>query len=407
MTGMYAFTIGAHNHRSHRSDGHQLPEGVRVLTDWFRDAGYFTANIRQFPDEVGLKGTGKTDWNFDYDGQPFDSAKWADLKSHQPFYAQVNFPETHRGGSFDNAHEQIERTADPEKVRMPQYYPDHPITRADWAQYLNAAMSLDRKVGIVIDQLKADGLWDNTVVVFLGDHGRAMVRGKQWPYESGLHIPLIVRWPQNITPPEEFARGQVSDRLVASIDLSASSLDWAGIRKPARMQGRVLFGPNAEPEREYVFGGRDRGDETVDRIRTVRDRRFRYIRNFYPERSFTQINRYKEASYPVLRLMHRLHASGELTKLNPHSDRLMQPTRPREELYDLEADPYELRSLAEDSEHHATLVRLRSVLDEWMDRIDDQGRFPESPEVIEEWERAMRRNYDARLKQFREAEAGK
>ena len=406
MTGMYAFTIGAHNHRSHRDDGHTLPEGVRLLTDWFRDAGYFTANIRQFPNRVDLKGTGKTDWNFSYDGKPFDSASWADLKSHQPFYAQVNFPETHRGGSFDNAHTQIARTADPDQVQVPAYYPDHPVTRNDWAQYLNAAMSLDRKVGIVIDQLKADGLWDKTIVVFLGDHGRAMVRGKQWPYESGLHIPLIVRWPDAITPPAEFERGTVSDELVASIDLSATSLDWAGIPKPARMQGRIIWGANADPDREYVFGGRDRGDETVDRIRTVRDGRYRYIRNYYPERPFTQINRYKEASYPVLRLMHRLHDAGELAALNPHADRLMQPTRPREELYDLDADPYELHNLAEDASARDTLIRLRQALESWVDRIDDQGRFPEPPEVIEEWERKLRQTYDARLEKLREAEAG-
>ena len=406
MTGMYAFTIGAHNHRSHRDDGHSLPVGVRVLTDWFREAGYFTANVRQFPQGVDLKGTGKTDWNFAYDGRPFDSAKWSDLKSNQPFYAQVNFPETHRGSSFDVAHTRIERTADPEKVRLPEYYPDHPIARADWAQYLNAAMSLDRKVGIVIEQLQTDGLWGNTIVAFLGDHGRAMVRGKQWPYESGLHIPLIVRWPDSFSPPVGFARGSVSDDLTASIDLSATSLDWAGIPKPAKMQGRIFGGPNADTKRTYVFGGRDRGDETVDRIRTVRDKRFRYIRNYYPERPFAQINRYKEASYPVLRLMHRLHDSGELAGLNPHADRLMQPTRPREELYDLEADPYEVHNLAEDPDHEETLVRLRRVLEEWVTEIDDQGRFPESPELIEEWESKMRQTYDERLKRLYEAESG-
>jgi arylsulfatase A-like enzyme len=266
-------------------------------------------------------------------------------------------------------------------------------------------MSLDRKVGIVIDQLKADDLWDNTIVVFLGDHGRAMVRGKQWPYESGLHIPLIIRWPDAVRSPAGFRRGSVSDKLVASIDLSATSLDWAGVPKPSGMQGRVFWGPQAEPDRKYVFGGRDRGDETVDRIRTVRDKRFRYIRNYYPDRPFTQINRYKEASYPVLRLMHRLHESGELANLNPHADRLMQPTRPREELYDLDADPYELENLVGVPEHHETLVRLRQALEDWIERVDDQGRFPEPPEVIEAWERSMRRTYDARLKRFREAEA--
>ncbi|MCA8998495.1 MAG: sulfatase-like hydrolase/transferase, partial [Planctomycetaceae bacterium] len=147
MTGMHAQTIGAHNHRSNRDGGHPLPAGVRLLTDWLREAGYFTANIREFPQELGFKGTGKTDWNFTYPGKPFDTNRWMDLPKNQPFYAQVNFSETHRGGAFDNAHKAIEKTADPEKVKFPPYYPDHLITREDWAQYLNTAMSLDQKIG--------------------------------------------------------------------------------------------------------------------------------------------------------------------------------------------------------------------------------------------------------------------
>ncbi|RME96269.1 MAG: DUF229 domain-containing protein, partial [Verrucomicrobia bacterium] len=179
MTGMYQMSIGAHNHRSHRHDGFRLPPGVRVLTDWLRDAGYFTANIVDLtgdPQEKFFRGTGKTDWNFTYDGQPFDSKRWADLKDHQPFYAQINFPETHRGHSWDTAHEHIEQPADPAKVKLPPYYPDHPEARADWAQYLNAVMALDRKIGFVLQKLEEDGLADNTVVVFMGDHGRAMIR---------------------------------------------------------------------------------------------------------------------------------------------------------------------------------------------------------------------------------------
>ncbi|RLB60497.1 MAG: sulfatase, partial [Deltaproteobacteria bacterium] len=136
MTGMYATSIGAHNHRSHRKDGFRLPEGVRLLTHHLRDAGYYTANLRD------LGGTGKKDWNFNTEGKAFDSARWADLKTHQPFYAQINFPETHRGGAWNSAHKRIAKTADPDKVDLPPYYPDHPEARKDWAQYLNAVMSL-------------------------------------------------------------------------------------------------------------------------------------------------------------------------------------------------------------------------------------------------------------------------
>ena len=150
MTGMYQTTIGAHNHRSHRDDGYTLPTGVRVLTDRLREAGYFTANLRELPPAVGFKGTGKTDWNFTYHGKPFDSDRWDDLKRQQPFYAQINFQETHRAFHAP-------KRADPARVELPPWTPDHPVAREDWAKYLDAATELDRKVGLVLKQLEADG----------------------------------------------------------------------------------------------------------------------------------------------------------------------------------------------------------------------------------------------------------
>lgn len=383
MTGMYASTIGAHNHRSHRDDGYQLPDGVRVLTDWLRDAGYFTANIRQLsddPDEKFYRGTGKTDWNFAYEGKPFDSGKWSDLKDNQPFYAQINFPETHRGGAWNSADKHIEKAADPDKVVVPPYYPDVPLVREDWAQYLNAVMALDKKIGYVLERLEEDGLAENTVVMFVGDHGRAMMRGKQWPYDSGLHVPMIIRWPEGAERPARFKPGTRSQRLIESIDWAAQALAIAGVDKPEGMQGRVFLGKRAEAQRRYVFGMRDRGDETVDRIRTVRDRRFRYIRNFMPQRPFLQLNRYKERMYPTIALMREMHERGELDEVQAF---LLAPTRPEEELYDIVADPYETRNLAASVQHQSALERLRGKLDQWIIETDDQGRFPEPPEVIE------------------------
>ena len=403
MTGMYQTTIGAHNHRSHREDGHPLPDGVRVITDWLRDAGYLTANIVDLTgddDETYFRGTGKTDWNFHYEGQPFDTDRWSDLAAGEPFYAQVNFPETHRGVEWDTAHEYVERRADPAAVRMPPYYPDHPEARRDWAQYLNAVMSLDRKVGFVLDRLEDDGLAGRTVVVFMGDHGRAMVRGKQWPYDSGLHVPLIVRWPTGIPTPEGFEVGTVEDRLIAAIDVTATTLAIAGAGPPDGMQGQVFLGTRANPPREYVFGGRDRGDETVDRIRTVRDARYRYIRNDYPGRGLLQRNRYKEFTYPMIPLMRELEAEGRLTLVQA---RLLASTRPVEELYDVDADPYEIENLADDPAHADVLARLRAAVDEWIVESNDQGRIPESPDIHEFWERQMQETYDARISAMLEA----
>ncbi len=375
MTGMYQTTIGAHNHRSHRDDGYELPAGVRVISDWMRDAGYFTANVRQLPESFGFKGSGKTDWNFTYpkSRQPFDSDAWGDLKSQQPFFAQINFQETHR--AF-----RAPAKADPEKVAIPPYYPDHPITRKDWAAYLDAASELDRKIGVILKQLDEDGLAANTVVVFSADHGQAHVRGKQFCYEEGLHIPLMIRWPKAFAAPKHYQVGKVDDRLIESLDLAPTFLDIAGAAKPSKMQGRVLLGERADPPRQYAFGARDRCDETVFRFRTVRDERYRYIRNFTPDRPFLQKNDYKERSYPVWNLLKELHAAGKLT---PEQAVLCQTTMPPEELYDLTADPHQVRNLAASasSEHQTALARMRGVLEKWIEDTNDQGRTMEPPEV--------------------------
>jgi N-sulfoglucosamine sulfohydrolase len=151
MTGMYQTTIGAHNHRSHRDDGYKLPQGVRLLSDWMHDAGYFTANVREFPAPIKFKGTAKTDWNFTAPAKPFDSEQWTDLKTKQPFFAQVNFSETHR--KFN-----APKHADPAKVQVPPYYPDDPVVRKDWAEYLDSATELDRKIGVVLKLLEGGGL---------------------------------------------------------------------------------------------------------------------------------------------------------------------------------------------------------------------------------------------------------
>ena len=371
MTGMYQTTIGAHQHRSHRDDGFTLPRGVRVLTDWFREAGYFTANVRQFPTNLGFRGSGKTDWNFAYAGKPFDSDQWADLKARQPFFAQVNFQETHR--KFH-----APKRADPAKVELPPWTPDHPVARADWAEYLDSATELDRKVGLVLQQLEADGLADNTLVVFFGDNGQAQVRGKQFCYDSGLLVPLLIRWPKNFAAPKHFTAASVDSRLLMSIDLAPTMLALAGAPVPKTMQGQVFLGDRAARPHEYVFGARDRCDETVFRFRTVRDARWRYIRNFTPERPFLQTNEYKARQYPVWNLLPELHAQGKLT---PAQAVLCAPSMPAEELYDTAADPDEVINLATSTsrEAQAALKRLRRVLEKWIKDSGDQGRQLEPP----------------------------
>jgi len=368
MTGMYATTIGAHNHRT--SNKPPLPDGVRLLSQWMQDAGYFTANLRKLPESFGFKGSGKTDWNFTYEGKAFDSDDWADLKGKQPFFAQINFHETHRTFNGPNL-------ADPAKVPLPPYYPDHPVAREDYARYLDSAMELDRKIGLILKQLESEGLADNTMVVFMGDNGEAHVRGKQFCYEEGLIVPLIIRWPKGLPPPKHFKPGTTDDRLLEAIDMAPTFLSLAGAPIPSKMQGRPFLGNEVGMQKQYVFGARDRCDETVMRMRTVRDAHYRYIRNFTPETPLLAPNNYKERQYPMWNLIKELNGRGELT---PAQAALCAPRLPEEELYDLQTDPFETNNLAtsSNSDHQATLKRLRGVLEQWIVDTDDQGRFPEA-----------------------------
>jgi arylsulfatase A-like enzyme len=367
-TGMYQTSIGAHHHRSHRDDGYRLPAGVRLFTEYLREAGYHTSNLRGGEWE----GTGKTDFNFNVD-KPFDGADWSERNEGQLFYAQINFSETHR--AFQRF---PERPIDPGSVELPPYYPDHPAVRLDWALYLETAQHLDRKVGRVLDRLETEGLAEDTVIIFFGDHGRPMPRGKQFLYEGGIHIPLIVRIPEKYRP-EGFIAGGRNDDLVSSIDITATTLSLAGVALPSNLEGRPFLG-SAAP-RDYVVSARDRCDETVDRIRSVRTKRYKYIRNFYPERPYTQQNIYKDTSYPPLQVMRQLQAAGKLTVAQLP---FLSKTRPEEELYDLQADPYEITNLAGSPEEVQTLQRLRGHLEAWIQQTGDQGATPE-PALPEEF----------------------
>jgi len=269
-------------------------------------------------------------------------------------------------------------------VTPPRYYPQDEVSKTDWAGYLDAVRMLDEKVGRVLDRIEEDGLADRTVVMFFGDHGRPMPRDKQFLYDGGIRVPLLIRWPGQLDP------GSVRDEMVSSIDLSATSLAIAGIDVPEHMEGRVFLGPGKMPDQEYVFAARDRCDETVDRIRAVRGKRFKYIRNYHPDRPYMQLNRYKETSYPIWRQMQRLEREGRITAAEYP---FLARSRPEEELYDTLEDPDELRNLAAEPEHQQTLTKMASVLSLWIQHTGDRGEEPEDPAIAAAWDGRMAEAY--------------
>lgn len=396
MLGMYQITTGTHNARSHRDDGFKLPAGVRPLTHRLRDAGYYTVNLKNIDDkEVG---TGKLDLNFTWDGKLYDSDSWADLKSRQPFFVQVNSPEVEydiydRKSATKERVEWVgerehEKIATPENVTPPPYYPDHPVSRQEWARFLNSVSGMDRRIGIVLDRLKADGLLEDTVVIFFADNGRLEARGIHWCTDAGLHVPMIIRWPKNYPAPPQYKPGTLNEQVVSLLDLTATTLAIAGVTKPKGMESRIFLGTNADPPRQVVFGARDRIDESVQRIRSAYDGRFHYTKNFMPDRPFTALNRYKEKCFLVMPLLRQLHAEG---KLNDVQAALMAPRLPDEELYDTQSDPFEIKNLAgtSDPAHQAALKRLRDATMAWIAETKDQGAVLEPKELVAPFEREM------------------
>ncbi len=349
MTGMSQYTVHSQQHRTQNKQ--KLPPGVKSLPELFRDAGYFTA--------LGCRYSSKIDLNFAFPTSEIYLGKdWSQRKPGQPFFAHLTLIGTHRPWHSDPSH-----PIDPAKVVLPPWYPDTPLTRKDWAMGLESAQLSDELMGEIVARLRREGLYENTAIIITADHGVALPRAKQFLYDEGLRIPLIIRWPAGVRP------GTVSDALVSNVDLVPTILALAGLPLPRNLQGRNILDP-ASPSRRFVFAGRDKMDSTHDAMRAVRSRDFKYIVNLMPERPYCQFNDYKERSYPGLALLNVLHLEG---KLPPEQDSFMQSTKAAEELYDLRKDPHEIHNVAGDPAYAATLQELRRELEQWRKSVGDPG----------------------------------
>lgn len=374
ITGMYAISVGAQHMRTSHTNpiapelptpySVVLPPHVKCFTEYLRAAGYYCTN------------NDKTDYQFDPPLTAWDelssSAHWRNRPDPgQPFFAVFNLMGTHESGMWPD--EKLKLTFDPADMQLPPYFPDTPKVREAMARMYTRIEANDRRLAEILKELEDDGLAENTVVVHWSDHG-PLPRGKRWPYDSGIHVPMIVRWPGKVE-----ARS-LNGRLVSTIDLGPTMLSIAGIPIPTHIQGRAFLGDQAAAPRAYVFASRDRHDESYDRVRAVRDKRFKYIRNYHPELPAVQWNPYLNR-HPIMQELLRLNCANELT--GPQK-LMFEPRRPVEELYDTQNDPWEIDNLATDEHYRGELVRLRGALDEWLDDVGDMGAISEF-EMVRRW----------------------
>ncbi len=388
ITGMYATTIGSMHMRSKAVP----PAGVKAFTEYLRAAGYYCTN------------NSKTDYNFEAppSNRPPDTvwdessntAHWRNRSDKsQPFFAVFNIVVTHESqvrAPEDQYRKNTTRLSpeqfhDPAKAKLPPYYPDTPLVRKDWARYYDNMTAMDYLVADLLKQLEDDGLANNTIVFFWGDHGRGLPRSKRFVYDSGLRVPLLVRWPNQLKP------GTVNDELVCLFDLGPTALSLAGVSIPAHMQARPFLGTQKTVARTYAFAHRDRMDEVHDMARSVMDKQYHYIRNFHPDRPYFQYLDYLE-QMPTMREWRRLYKehhdalSPRYGKaLTPVQLQFMTPEKPAEELYDVIADPHEIENLATSPRHQTILKQMRAELDKWQKETDDLGLVPETE--LREWMR--------------------
>ncbi len=379
ITGMYPTTLGTHNMRTHTawrkineplldslpSYSPVAPDGVRMFTEYLRKKGYYTANGP------------KEDYNFEKTDAAWDESSgvrhWRKRKQDQPFFTVFNFSVCHESGIWKKGDSTL--YVSPDAVEVPPYFPDTKIVRHDLAVNYSNLKRLDDQIGEVLEDLKEDGLYENSIIFFYGDHGGPFPRHKRALYDTGLKVPLVIKFPENKDA------GNRDDRLISFIDYAPTILSLAGIEPPKVMQGVAQFGEyQASDKPEYTYHSSDRFDEIYDRLRAVRSPRYKYLKSFNPELPHAIPVSYRE-QMPLMRELNQLHTQG---KLNQAQSRWLDAPKPEEELYDLAKDPYELHNIAANPEMKDTLVFYRKLLENWIKETNDLGRISER-ELIARW----------------------
>ena len=393
ITGMYPVSIGTHNMRTGPHYAYREPEAesyksynslrdnrgrnvpeyaavpppyVKVFTEYLRAAGYFTSNAA------------KADYQFNPPITAWDEigkdAHYKHRNTGQPFFAVFNQEVTHESRIFMKKDDPM--LAEIKNIRIPAYFPDLPVVRQDVGRAYSNIIELDQQIGKILDELKADGLLDKTIIFFWSDHGGPLLRQKRAVGNSGLRVPLIVRLPNGTMA------GTKVGNIVSLMDLGPTVLSLAGIKPPSYMQGKAFLGPfKTKIQHTYAFGSADRFDEAYDMSRSVIDGRFVYIRNFRPELPLISRIAYRE-QIDMTRTLIEMDQQGKLTG---NAAYIFMKTKPEEELYDLANDPYEVHNIAQLPEHQTKLIEMRAALGAWQLEIGDLGFIPESNLVHMMW----------------------
>lgn len=381
ITGMYPSTLGTHNMRTYaptRGETNKpypnldipsyspiVPDGVKMFTEYLRKNGYYCSNGP------------KEDYNFKKLVSAWDESSkehhWRKRKDDQPFFSVFNFAVCHESQIWNRGKDSL--FVDPAQVPVPPYFPDNDTIRHDIAVNYSNLKRLDDQVGEIIAQLKEDGLYENSIIFFYGDHGGPFPRHKRAVYDTGVKVPLVIKFSENRDA------GSIDNRLISFIDYAPTVLSLAGIQPPKVMQGKAQFGNYEVSDKpKYTFHTSDRFDGLYDRLRAVRSERYKYIKSFDTSLPHAIPVAYRE-QMPMMRELRRLHATEEL---NNEQSLWLNTPKPEEELYDLQNDPYELNNLAEKPELQDTLALFRQILKNWIAETHDLGEYPEK-ELIENW----------------------
>lgn len=361
-----------------------FPEEFNYYPQYLREAGYYCTN------------NSKEDYNLEYNSEEIwdessSNAHWKNRPDkNQPFFAIFNYTGTHE--SRTNSKERHEEVCkdlpedviiEPGEAPLPPYFPDKPIVHELWARYNNNIGALDRYAENLLNELKEEGVAENTIVIFYSDHGAGIPVHKRWMYDTGLLVPFIVYCPEKYAHLMPHEQGKPSDELVSFIDLAPTALNLAGVPIPDNMQGRAFLGENLSPEREYTFSSRDRMDERYDMQRTVRDKKYKYIRYYEFPKPFIQYMNTPEKG-DIMKAIRSSYAEGTLPEAGV---KLMADRKPVEELFDLEKDLQELNNVADDPNYQEVLGKMRQAHKDWSVRVADAGLIPEP--IIREWEQKL------------------